>query len=48
MGAKGENLAKQFEAKATDFGFKPFSNFGVLKNEDEMEFVVDVVGVPDG
>jgi hypothetical protein len=35
-----------FRARATDFGFKPYSNFGVLKNEDEMEFVVDVVGVP--
>jgi polyisoprenoid-binding protein YceI len=35
-----------FVANATDFGFKPYSNFGVLKNEDEMEFVVDVVGTP--
>jgi polyisoprenoid-binding protein YceI len=36
-----------FKAKATDFGFKPYSApLGVLKNRDEMKFVVDVVGSP--
>lgn len=35
-----------FKARATDFGFKPFSNWGVLKNQDEMLFVIDVVGTP--
>jgi polyisoprenoid-binding protein YceI len=36
-----------FRAKATDFGFKPYSApFGFLKNRDEMKFVVDVVGTP--
>ena len=35
-----------FRAKATDFGFDPYSApFGVLKNRDEMKFVV-VYGLP--
>jgi polyisoprenoid-binding protein YceI len=36
-----------FKARATDFGFKPYSNLlGALTNHDEMKFVVDVVGTP--
>ena len=36
-----------FKARATDFGFKPYSNLGgTLRNLDDMDFVVDVVGAP--
>jgi len=36
-----------FKARATEFGFKPYSNLGgLLLNKDEMKFVVDVVGIP--
>lgn len=35
----------RFTIKATDFGFEPYSAFlGAVKNRDEMELVVDVVG----
>lgn len=34
-----------FTARATEFGFEPFSALlGALKNKDEMKFTVDVVG----
>lgn len=39
------SAAGSFTATASQFGFKPFSNLGgMLKNKDEMKFVVDVVG----
>ena len=39
--------AGSFKARATDFGFKPYSNLGgTLRNLDEMTFVIDVVGAP--
>lgn len=37
----------QFTARATDFGFQPYSALlGAVKNRDEMTFVFDVTGVP--
>jgi len=38
-----------FRARATDFGFQPYTNWvgvGTLRNKDEMKFVIDVVGTP--
>ncbi|MFZ5482007.1 MAG: hypothetical protein ACOZNI_34925 [Myxococcota bacterium] len=38
----------RFTIRATEFGFEPYSAFlGAVKNLDEMEVVVDVVGVPE-
>jgi polyisoprenoid-binding protein YceI len=37
--------AGSFDANATAFGFKPFSNaLGAVRNQDRMKFVIDVVG----
>jgi polyisoprenoid-binding protein YceI len=39
------SAAGSFTANATNFGFKPFTNLaGALRNQDQMKFVVDVVG----
>lgn len=38
-----------FTARATDFGFQPYSAFmGAVRNRDEMTFTVDLVGVGTG
>jgi polyisoprenoid-binding protein YceI len=37
----------RFQARATDFGFKPFTAMlGAIRNQDRMDFVVEVRGVP--
>jgi hypothetical protein len=39
------SAAGTFSAKATDFGFEPYSALlGALKNRNEMKFTVDVKG----
>jgi len=49
VAADGSSFTAQggFNAKATDFGFEPFSAMmGALKNKNKMTFGVNVVGVP--
>ena len=37
----------RFEATHAAFGFKPYTNLlGALRNLDQLEFVVDVTGIP--
>jgi len=41
------SAAGRFESTHTAFGFEPFSNLlGALKNQNRLEFVVDVRGMP--
>ncbi len=44
---EGFSAAGTFTARATDFGFEPYSALlGALRNRDEMTFTVDVRGAP--